>query len=161
MESQTQSRSIMKGTIQDAERLISNQKSLLESIPEMVLLVKNGDSIEYMNPSAKSFLGDLTHINDESERQVRLSELLRIVAQAIREDKVGTFETTLGQFHLEYTLAPFFGYNNEALYWFFIRDLTESKRQFEEISLFHTSIETILSHKISELKECDRSLPLN
>ena len=156
MESQTQSRSIMKGTIQDAERLISNQKSLLESIPEMVLLVKNGDSIEYMNPSAKRFLGDLTHINDESERQVRLSELLRIVAQAIREDKVGTFETTLGQFHLEYTLAPFFGYNNEALYWFFIRDLTESKRQFEEISLFHTSIETILSHKISELKESER-----
>jgi len=163
MESQTHSqfisRRIIKGTSRDAERLIGNQMSLLETIPEMVLLVKANDSIEYMNPSAKHFCGDLTRprINDDSEKRVRLAALLRIVAHTIQEGKVGdTFETTFEQFHLGCTLAPFAGYKDESLYWFFIRDLTESKRQFEELSLFHTSIETILSHKISELKESER-----
>ncbi|EKD39332.1 MAG: hypothetical protein ACD_75C00439G0010 [uncultured bacterium] len=152
-------RSIMKGSSQDAERLIKNQKSLLETIPEMVLLVKDSDSIEYMNPSARKFLGDLTRhkISNDSERQSRLSALLKIVAHAIQDDNIGgTFETNLDQYHLEYTLAPFTGYRDDSLYWFFIKDLTENKRQLEELSLFHTSIETILSHKISELKESER-----
>ncbi len=150
----------MKGTRQDIERLISNQKSLLETIPEMVLLTKESDWVEYMNPSAKHFFGDLCRqvLNGDPARQSKASALLQIVAQTIENNHVGgTLETTFGQSHLEYTLAPFKGYKGDPLYWFFIRDLTEHKKHLEELSLFHNSIETILSHKINELKESERT----
>ncbi len=144
---------------QDITRLILNQKNLLETIPEMVLLVKGSESIEYMNPSAKAFFGDLCKKGSENKApQDRDSTaLLQIVADAICENRIGdTLETTLNQLHLEYTLAPFQGYHGDTLYWFFIRDQTETKAQFEELALFHNSIETILSHKINELKESER-----
>ena len=149
----------MEGTIQDIQRVVANQRSLLETIPEMVLLVKDSHWVEYMNPSARLFFGalcrrDLT--NDEGHD--RLTNLLKIVARTIEDNTVGsTLETSFEQFHLEYTLAPFKGYADDTLYWFFIRDLTEYKRQLEELSHFHNSIETILSHKISELKESERT----
>lgn len=150
----------MQGSLQDIQRVVSNQRSLLETIPEMVLLVKDSDWVEYMNPSAKQFFGDLCHqaLNDDPEKQGTASALLQIVAQTIQNNQVGgTFETTFGQSHLEYTLATFKGYKEDCLFWFFIRDLTDNKRQLEELSRFHNSIETILSHKISELKESERT----
>lgn len=151
--------SFMEGTLQDIKRVVSNQKNLLETIPEMVLLVKNSDWVEYMNPSAVQFFGNLgqEQLNGDPEKQAKATALLNIVAKTIRNNNVGgTLETTFGQSHLEYTLAPFKGYSGDPLYWFFIRDLTENKRQLEELSRFHNSIETILSHKISELNESER-----
>ena len=146
----------MEGSTQDLKRLISNQKSLLETIPEMVLLIKDSKSVEYLNPSAKSFLGDLQQCTSSKEKAT-LSALLKIIAGTIEDDSIGTTrESTLYEAHLEYTLAPFKGYKGDSLYWLFIRDLTENKNQFEEISLFHNSIETILAHKISELKESEK-----
>ena len=145
--------------VQDISRLVHNQESLLETIPEMVLLVKESESIEYMNPSAKVFFGDLCADlkNGQSPPNGNAKAILNIVAEAIRTDTIGsTFETTFNQSHLEYTLAPFEGYNGDSLFWFFLRDMTETKSQFEELSLFHNSIETILSHKIHELKESER-----
>ena len=150
----------MQATVQDIERVVANQKSLLETIPEMVLLVKDSHWIEYMNPSAKHFFGDLCRqgLNGESEKHSTASALLQIVAQTLKNNHVGgTFETTFGQSHLEYTLAAFKGYKSDSLFWFFIRDLTEYKKQLEELARFHNSIETILSHKISELKESERT----
>ncbi len=124
----------------------------------MVLLVKDGTTVEYMNPSAKTFLGDLCKLPDNAstEDQATLTKFLELVTQTIQDNKVGeTLETTFLEFYLEYTLAPFKGYKGDSLYWLFMRDLTENKNQFTELSLFHNSIETILSHKISELKESE------
>ncbi len=146
----------MEGSTQDLKRLITNQKSLLETIPEMVLLIKDSNSVEYLNPSARRFLGDL-QLCKSSKDKATLSALLKIIAETIEDDSIGTTrESTLDDAHLEYTLAPFKGYKGDSLYWLFIRDLTENKNQFEEISLFHNSIETILAHKISELKESEK-----
>jgi len=145
---------------QNLERLIQNQHSLLESIPEMVLLVKDSESIEYMNPSATDFFGNLCHqsIKGNSSSAQNIRSLLNIVAKTVQDNTIGsTLESTFKEHHLEYTLAPFHGYKGDSLFWFFIRDLTETKSQFEELSLFHTSIETILSHKIHELKESERT----
>jgi transcriptional regulator with PAS, ATPase and Fis domain len=150
----------IKGTLQDIERVVSNQRSLLESIPEMVLLIKDKHWVEYMNPSAIHFFGDLCrqNLNGDMAKQDRLSGLLKIVTQTIDDKRVGdTLETTFDQSHLEYTVSPFKGYHGDSLYWFFIRDLTDYKKKLEEISRFHNSIETILSHKISELKESERT----
>lgn len=150
----------MEGTIQDIQRVVSNQRSLLETIPEMVLLVKDSHWVEYMNPSAKHFFGDLCRqgLDGDPEKQNTLSRLLKIVAQTIQDNQVGgTIETLFDQSCLEFTLAPFKGYKGASLYWLFVRDLTDSKKQLEELSRFHNSIETILSHKISELKESERT----
>jgi len=149
----------MPKAAEDIARLVANQQSLLETIPEMVLLVKNPDSIEFMNPNAVKFFGNLCdkRTANDPEKRSTIASLLRVVAWAINEKKIGsTQETSIDLAHLEYTLAPFDGYRGDRLYWLFIRDLTESKRQFNELSQFHTSIETILSYKISELKESER-----
>ena len=124
----------------------------------MVLLVKDGESIEYMNPSAKIFLGDLCKLpkNTSQEEKATISKFLELVTQTIKDNQISaTLETTFRESHLEYTLAPFKGYKGDSLYWLFMRDLTENKNQFAELSLFHNSIETILSHKINELKESE------
>lgn len=149
----------MKATAQDSERLITNQQNLVETIPEMVLIVKESSSVEYMNPSAMEFFGDLCKPKKSADQdaQVMTAALLKIVERTLKEGTVGeTLETTISESHLEYTLAPFRGYDGDQLYWFFIRDLTDYKNQLEELSHFHNSIETILSHKISELKESER-----
>lgn len=149
----------MQGLNEDCDRLILNQKNLLDSIPEMVLLVKNSQSVEFMNPSAVKFFGNLCVSNESrtSREALFLDHLLSIVDKTIKKKEIGlTLETTVDQLHLEYTLAPFKGYLGDNLHWFFIRDLTDNKNQLEELSLFHNSIETILSHKISELKESER-----
>jgi len=49
-------------------------------------------------------------------------------------------------------MAPFIGYRGDRLSWLFIHDLTEEKNHIEELSLFHKSIETILTDKINELE---------
>ncbi len=149
----------MADTLQDIKRIVSNQKNLLETIPEMVLLVKSSDWVEYMNPSAVNFFGDLGRhkIHGDPDKQAKAAVLLNVVAKTIQNNRIGaTLETAFEQSHLEYTLAPFEGYTGDSLYWLFTRDLTENKKQLEELSLFHNSIETILSHKISELNESER-----
>ncbi len=148
----------MQNPSEDLKRIISNHRNLLETIPAMVLLIKDSTSIEYMNPSAKRFLGDLCKPAEQTtpEELAAITKFLQLVSQTIKDKRIGdTLETTYGQSHLEYTFAPFKGYKGDSLYWLFMRDLTENKNQFDEVALFHNSIETILSHKISELKESE------
>ncbi len=150
----------MKATQLDIERVVYNQKSLLEAIPEMVLLVVGDQWVEYMNPSAVGFFGDLRRhtLGENSTQQSTARALLKMAQQVLDNKQLGkTLEATYQGHHLEYTLSPFHGYKGDSLFWFFIRDLTDSKRQLEELSQFHNSIETILSHKISELKESERT----
>ena len=148
----------MEQSSDDLNRIISNQKNLLETIPAMVLLLKESESVEYMNPSAKTFLGDLCKPPERitSEERTTISKFQKLLNKTIQDRRIGeTLETTFMESHLEYTLASFKGYKGDALYWLFMRDLTESKKQLAELSLFHNSIETILSHKINELKESE------
>lgn len=124
----------------------------------MVLLVKDNESVEYMNPSSKELLGDLCKPPQDAtpDEQATIAKFLKLVTQTIQDNHIGaTLETTYRESHFEYTLAPFKGYKGDSLYWLFMRDLTENKNQFAELSLFHNSIETILSHKIHELKESE------
>lgn len=148
----------MKQSSDDLNRIISNQKNLLETIPAMVLLLKESGSVEYMNPSAKSFLGDLCIPLESIGEQERstIAKFQKLVSTTIQNKDIGrTLETSFRESHLEFTLAPFEGYKGDSLYWLFMRDLTQSKKQLAELSLFHNSIETILSHKINELKESE------
>jgi transcriptional regulator with PAS, ATPase and Fis domain len=146
---------------QDIERLIHNQKSLLDVMPAMVLIIKGHDSLEYMNPSAIRFFGNLLEGesgNRKYSAEETINSLLLLVRKAHTLKNGGQrLEEKINGHHIEYGLAPFIGYRGDNdLFWLFIHDLTEEKNHIEELSLFHNSIETILSHKISELNESER-----
>ncbi len=160
----------MDNTTQDISRLIHNQKSLLDVMPAMVFIVNEHDSLEYMNPSAIRFFGNLLE-GGSSNRAHTAEETIKALLILVRKEQIlkkteGKQEDKINGHHIEYALAPFIGYRGDQLYWLFIHDLTEEKTHIEELSLFHNSIETILSHKINELKESERirsslSLELN
>ena len=82
-------------------------------MPAMVLLIKGSESVEYMNPSAKNFLGNLCAkankcTPDELTTKAKFLELIR---QTIEDKRIGdTLETTFWESHLQYTIAPFKGY---------------------------------------------------
>ena len=150
----------MDNTAQDITRLIHNQKNLLDVMPAMVLITKGHDSLEYMNPCAVRFFGNLQH-GESSNRahtaEETINSLLLLVHKGQTLKKIGVKqEDKINSNHIEYALAPFIGYRGDQLFWLFIHDLTDEKTHIEELSLFHNSIETILSHKINELKESER-----
>jgi Nif-specific regulatory protein len=150
----------MNDTRQDIERLIHNQKSLLDVMPSMVLIIKEHDSIEYMNASANLFFGNL--LEGESSNRLYTAEetinaLLLLSRKGQTQKKPGEkLEEKINGYHVQYAMAPFIGYRGDRLSWLFIHDLTEEKNHIEELSLFHKSIETILTDKINELKESER-----
>ena len=151
---------LMNDTSQDIERLIHNQKSLLDVMPSMVLIIKEHDSIEYMNASANLFFGNL--LEGESSNRLYTAEetinaLLLLSRKGQTQKKSGEkLEEKINGYHVQYAMAPFIGYRGDRLSWLFIHDLTEEKNHIEELSLFHKSIETILTDKINELKESER-----
>ena len=146
-------------TSQELKRLASNQQALLEAMPEMVLLINAGKSIEYMNPSAISFFGDLR--NDaaslQEAQQTIYSELLNLVNHSLTNNRsTDIIAGAIHDSHLEYCVAPFLGYKGDNLYWLTIRDLTQQKRQEQELAKFHANIESILAYKIERLKESEK-----
>lgn len=151
---------VMNDTSQDIERLIHNQKSLLDVMPSMVMIIKEYDSIEYMNTSAVLFFGNL--LQGESNNRLYTAEetinsLLLLSRKGHTQKKSGEkLEEKINGHHVQYAMAPFIGYRGDRLSWLFIHDLTEEKNHIEELSLFHKSIETILTDKINELKESER-----
>ena len=143
----------------ELKRLADNQKALLEGMVEMVLLVNAGKSIEYMNPSAIKFFSDLRckNSNMQPAEQKIFNSLLSLVNLSLANNRSSDIVSGIvGESYLEYFVAPFLGYKGESLYWLTIRDLTEQKKHQDELAKFHANIESILAHKISELKESER-----
>ena len=146
-------------TAKEFKRLAANQKALLEAMPEMVMLVNAGKSIEYMNPSAIRFFGDLRlpAATLDPGQQTVFSELLNLVNLSLTNSRsTDVVSGAIHDSHLEYCIAPFLGYKGDDLYWLTIRDLTEQKRHQEELAKFQANIESILAYKINRLKESER-----
>ncbi len=146
-------------TAKEFKRLAGNQKALLEAMPEMVMLVNAGKSIEYMNPSAIRFFGDLKlpAASLDPGQQTVFSELLNLVTLSLTNSRsTDVISGAIHDSHLEYCVAPFLGYKGDDLYWLTIRDLTEQKRHQEELAKFQANIESILAYKINRLKESER-----
>ncbi len=146
-------------TTKEFKRLAGNQQALLEAMPEMVMLINAGKSIEYMNPSAVSFFGNLRRSPDKLDpgQQTVYSELLNLVNLSLANNRsTDVVSGAIHDSHLEYCIAPFLGYKGDNLYWLTIRDLTEQKRHQEELAKFQANIESILAYKINRLKESER-----
>ena len=126
----------------------------------MVLLLNGDGMIEYMNPSARRFLSssDPRRQIDENIVDPAISNSLHdLITSFPKNGQVDTFAAgTLNNTPIEYSIAPFSGYNGEHLNWLIIRDLTEQKKQQDELSQYRENLKTILTIKISELKESER-----
>ena len=140
----------------ELDRLINNQRTLLDVMLEMVLLVNSDKDIEYMNPSAVNFFGNIKDIPGNSGRSKIKNSLLEEVKNQIKtSNRNGLVTTAINNYHFEYTIAPFVGYRGDNLHWLIIRDVTERISHEQEMALFHSNIKLILSQKINELKESE------
>jgi Nif-specific regulatory protein len=145
---------------QDVDRLLHNQRNLLDVMPEMVLLVHGGSSIEYMNPSAISFFGDLRSISKQTPSNnvpEKAAMLFEIIRQSLNRNQLGIQqEINLNDSHLECILAPFEGYRGDLLHWLFLRDITHHKTQNDKSSYLNNNIETILLQEIDGIHDRER-----
>lgn len=146
----------------EISRLIGNQKSLLEYMPEVVLLINGNKSVEYANSSAETFFNHLiTTEKTTKSTKVALAniydKLLKTVSKSLKNpNQIGLEKAIINDIHIEYSIAPFVGYRGDQLYWLIIYDVTERKNNQEELSSFHSNIESILSSKIDDLNESER-----
>lgn len=145
-------------TVEELQRLAANQHALLKAMPEMVLLINIEKSVEFMNPSAIAFFGDLrTEDNLSTQEQQVKHKLFSLVNHAVRENRSTDITTEIiTDCFLEYFIAPFVGYKGDSLFWLMVRDLTEQKHHQDELEKFHANIESILEFKIDKLKESER-----
>jgi transcriptional regulator with GAF, ATPase, and Fis domain len=126
---------------------------------EMVVLIRNDNTIEYMNPSAISAFGDLRNkkcheylCNDAGRCQKNCP--VKLVISGKKQTEV--LETRIGSMHVSYTSAPFRGYLGDRLVMLVMRDITERVNQANEIFQFHEDLANILQHKIDELRETEK-----
>ncbi len=146
----------------EISRIINNQKSLLENMPEAVLLINSDQSVEYANKNADIFFqkllnSDTSGKKDKNALEKLYIELLAIISKSLNQPKsIGLEKATINNVHIEYSIAPFIGYRGDQLYWVIFYDVTEQKNKEEEFSAFHSNIESILSSKIEDLNESER-----
>ncbi len=134
----------------EVDRLSTNWRTLLDAMPEMVFLVREDGGVEYLNRSARACFGDPCpeHVADSLSticRDCRDSLSPAATAPAVRE-------TVLGSIPVEFSAVPFIGYTGERLIMLVMRDISQRKSYENELLQFNTSIENILSQKISELE---------
>ena len=84
-----------QSTHKEFDRLISNQRTLLDVMPEMILLVSNDQAIEYMNPSAVNFFGNLNEISENSASSEIKHSLLEEVKKQLKTSKRNGIVTRL------------------------------------------------------------------
>ncbi|HKJ65608.1 MAG TPA: sigma 54-interacting transcriptional regulator [Desulfopila sp.] len=138
----------------EQKRLITNQRALLEAMPEMVLLIDVKGFVESMNQAALEFFGDLRHtIEKTSEDEIVVNRLIGAVANFVKNKSAISEFMMFNGFNLQYFVAPFTGYKGEILYWLIVKDITEQKRHKEELKRHQNNIDSVLDHKISQLKE--------
>ena len=143
----------------ELHRLAENQRALLEAMPEMVLLVNTGLAIEYMNPSAITFFGDLCAQSKttQQENQGLSKQLIDLVESYLETPGATNIAKGLVRgSNLEYSVAPFTGYKGDDLYWLILKDVTEHTKHKEELDQYNKSIESVLAYKVEELKESEQ-----
>ncbi len=145
--------------IEDISRLSKNQQSLLQAMDEMILLISSEGKIEYMNPSARIFFGDLQNESTaEDSETLRLCRRLRKLTLSSQRNSTSprTRNCTVNGCDLECRIAPFIGYAGDKLSWLVFKNLTNEKKYQQELGRFQQNLESILIHKIDELKESER-----
>lgn len=143
----------------EADRIADNLKALLDNMLEMVVLLSEQFTIEYMNPNAISAFGDLTgkkcqkHLCSADER-CRINCPVKLLKSGKKQTEA--LETVIDKIHVEYTSARFRGYLGDNLVLLVMRDITERVQNELQISEFHENLGKVLQQKISELNETEK-----
>jgi transcriptional regulator with PAS, ATPase and Fis domain len=142
----------------EVERLRKNRGALFDVMSEMVFLIRNDLVIEYMNSSAIRTFGNL--------RGQRCREVLGCPSDHCSQCPVKQsppdnvthelFERRIGQVYVEYNYVAFQGYHGEQLVMIVMRDISQRKRQEQELAEIHSNIEKVLNQKIEALKESEQ-----
>ncbi len=146
----------VQNTQAEVQRLSANWRALLDAMPEMVFLLGDTCTVEYMNRSAKASFSkpcpqpvcdSLKKIGEDCQQKLLLA------SEHPGDSKI--IEALIGTTPVEYSFVPFAGYKGENLIMLVVRDISQRKNFERELLQFNTSIETILEQKISELHESE------
>ncbi|MCL1980146.1 MAG: sigma 54-interacting transcriptional regulator [Proteobacteria bacterium] len=138
---------------EEVQRLSTNWQTLLEAMPEMVFLLSDDGSVQYMNRSAKTCFGvPCSPSTCEGLKEACNKYLEKLQVSAGPNGKDTIIEGLIASTPVEYSAVPFVGYTGAQLIMMIMRDITQRKSFERELLQFNTSIETILEQKISELQ---------
>lgn len=105
--------------ISESERLAANQRALLETLPNLVLLLNIEGTVEYMNPNALMFFDNRTTQKDLISKN-NLNPVLKSLTSGKRES-VKTQKVVLKNKTFNCHITPFTGYNGDDLFWFILQ----------------------------------------
>ncbi len=111
--------------LNESGRLAENQRTLLETLPGIVLVVTSDGSIEYLNPPAAKFFGNS---KSSSLNARRVNELQRDLAPMLSEEGAEPRVCKIGNQLFECRIAPFAGYKGDCLSWVILKRISEAKR---------------------------------
>ena len=144
----------------EIDRLADNWTALLDNMLELVILIKDDYTIEFMNRSAISAFGDLCtkkcheHLCKDDDRWCQANCPVKHMISG--KNQTEALETTIGDIHVSYTVVPFRGYLGDTLVMLVMRDITKRIKQEQKIAEFHENLEEILENKILELDETEQ-----
>ncbi len=107
----------------ERERLAGNQKNLLDTMPEMVLLLNGDGAIEYLNPKAAAFFKKSGSRLSKKMMEAQLQGILQLLVH--NENQMRPIKARIDDHPFECHLAPFSGYTGESLYWLIVKEWPE------------------------------------
>lgn len=142
----------------EVDRLADNWKALLDNMAEMIFLINESKTIQYMNPNAIEAFGDIrtrackNHLCNEDDR-CKSNCPVEIITSGKKQTE--PLETKIGDIYVEYTSVPFRGYLNEMLVLLVMRNITKRIKQQMELNEYKDNLSKVLQEKISELNETE------
>ena len=114
----------------ESVRLAGNYKNLLETLPDIVLVVTSDGTIEYMNPPAVSFFKAIETGPQNTEVDCQLQEIL---SHLLSKEYTSTPQRYMlkGQ-TFDCHIAPFAGYKGDSLHWIILKTVLESRHAQKE-----------------------------
>ena len=111
-------------------RLAGNYKTLLETLPDMVLVVTSDGAIEYMNPPAVSFFKSCETRPHSKAVNCQLPE---VVSSLLCKESMSTPQRykLKGQL-FDCHIAPFAGYKGDILHWIILKTVLKSRQAQKE-----------------------------
>jgi transcriptional regulator with PAS, ATPase and Fis domain len=110
----------------EPNRLAGNQRTLLEKMPQMVLLTSADGVIEYTNPNAVPFIKSC---EEQLGKDLLKQHISEIITSLTGENGAKPQKTYLiNKRPFECHLAPFSGYNGDYMHWLFLN----SRRNYDD-----------------------------
>jgi len=125
----------------ESDRLAENQKALLETLADPVLLVHGDGRVAYMNPSARAVFPESVNPGGRRALQGRLRTILASMTQADGPECLAP--VVINQHWFSCHIGRFVGYRGENLHWLILRSLVSDSQSRSGLQFDH-SVEPIM-----------------